>query len=190
MHTKFSICSAAAALIGAPPINTFDEGTDVAQKAKETYDVCVESLLTKHPWNFAKEYAVIERDVEEPEAKWDARYNWPNDCLEIRCVYVQDIPIDYEVLGRTVLCNAVNTDTVVAEYTLNIAPSEWPAYFVECVVEKMTSYLASGHAERAALAKVWLDNHNGISLPFARTADSQKQTAARMPRSRRLIGRR
>lgn len=186
--TKFSICSAASALIGGPPVNDFEQGSDIAQKCKQLYESGVEELLTRHPWQFCKRWAVIERNSETPALKWDALYDMPNDCLEIRSVWINDRAIEYEVLGRGVYCNAVDTDEVVAEYTARAAEADWPPMFVMCMTYRMTGYLASGHAERAALAKTWMDELEGNQLPLTRHADSMKQTTQKMPPSRRLIG--
>jgi hypothetical protein len=186
--TKFSICSRASALIGGPPVNDFESGSDIAQKCKQLYEGGVEEMMTRHPWQFCKRWTAIERNPETPALKWSALYNFPNDCLEIRSVWVNDAPIDYEVLGRGVYCDAVETDIVVAEYTIRAAEYDWPPMFSTCMVYRMTGYLSSGHAERASLAKIWLDELELNQLPLTRHADAMKQPTQKMPKSRRLIG--
>lgn len=188
--TKFSICSAASALIGGPPVNDFEQGSDIAQKCKQLYEQAATNLLTMHPWQFNKQWAVMERHPDAPLTKWDAQYNFPNDCLEIRTVLVNDLPIDYECLGRAVFCNAVETDEVVIEYSRRADEADWPPAVVTVMIEFMTGFLASGHAERAALAKTWVDHADIVSLPLARHGDAQKITTRKMPGSKRLIGRR
>lgn len=178
MATDLTIINAAATRTGSDPISSLSDGSPVAQIASNNYEDAVKTELALYPWKRATKIVQIDRldpDVEgDPPEPWTAAYELPSDLIEIRTVKVSGYPIDYEIHGNTVLCDAAEGDEVILHYIWRVPESGWPAWFREGMIRRMEAMFLRGVGERAneALAR---DEAAKESFAMARNRDSQQQ---------------
>lgn len=178
--SDLTVINAAATRTGNDPVTALaSDGGPVAKIALNNYEDAVKTELALYPWKRATKIEQIDRidpDVHgAPPEPWTAAYQLPNDLIEIRTVKVVGCPIDYEVHGQTVLCNAAEADEVILHYIWLVPESAWPPWFREGMIRRLEAMFLRGVGERAneALAR---DKAALDSFALARNRDSQSQT--------------
>jgi hypothetical protein len=178
--SDFSVINAAATRTGNDPITAIaSDSTPVAKIALNNYEDAVKTELALYPWKRATKIVQLDRldpDVEgDPPSPWTAAYQQPTDLIEIRSVKVSGYPINYEVHGDTILCDAVEADEVILHYIWRVPESQWPAWFREGMIRRLEAMFLRGVGERANEAKA-RDAAANDSFALARNRDSQSQT--------------
>lgn len=177
--TDISICSAALTRIGAQPMSGFDDGDTAAAVAAANYPIVAENALSEYRWRFATKNFTLNLLDETPDLPWTQAWEWPADALLIHTVIdSQGNQVSYEIQGTQILTTSASDPEVIYAYA--VEESAWPPYFVELITCRMAAIFAAGVAEKADLAKLW-EERAEIQYRRARNADSQQQTAARLP---------
>lgn len=117
MDTDVSIASAASVLLGANPIQSFDEDTVEAQTAKVIYTSVYENLLSHRPWTFSREYKTPALITKEPSTGYKYAYQ-----LGRGVVKVLDLgsPVPYRLIRQREL----HTDVENPRVQVQIKPKE------------------------------------------------------------------
>lgn len=188
-NTAIKVCSRASILMGGSPITSFADGTAEADVCDAMYEDIARSSLTNTRWRFATTQAVLNRLVAAPTSRWDAAYQLPAGTLTVTAVTVNDYPIGFDTYGDKIYCNAVEADSVVADYIFRATEADWPSYFTVAVEYAMASVLAVSVARDASLAQM-LEQKASMAMMQARNRDSQRQTTKRLDTSRFIAQRR
>jgi hypothetical protein len=178
--SDLSVINAAATRTGNDPITAIASDTSpVAAIALNNYEESVKTELALYPWKRATKIAQIDRidpDVEgEPPEPWTAAYQLPPDLVEIRTVKLAGSPINYEVHGDKILCQAAEADEVILHYIWRVPETDWPPWFREGMIRRWEAILLRGVGERYNQADE-RDKAAGESFARARNRDSQSQT--------------
>jgi hypothetical protein len=193
MATDLSAINAALTRIGEAPLTSLSGSSVAAKITNENYERTVEAHLSVYPWKRAskiEQLARLDPDVEgEPPEPWTAAYQLPEDLTDIRVVKVGGRPIDYEVHGDTILCDAGESDEVILHYVWRAAEADWPPWFFEGIVRTMEGIYLRGIGERYREASV-RDDAAADWWRTAKNRDSQSQTARAPVRSGMLEARR
>lgn len=83
MTTKIKICSDASVLIGAAPIQSFEEDSVEAITCEASYDDIYENLLRYRPWTFAREFFEPALINKKPETGYKYAYLIPNTVVTV-----------------------------------------------------------------------------------------------------------
>lgn len=174
-----SILNAALTRVGENPITSLS-GTGVAEKiANQNYELLVEGELSLYPWKRASKIKQLSRldpdDAGDPPDPWTAAYQLPDDLTEIRTVKVAGLPIDYEVHGDVILCDAASSDEVILHYVWRAAEADWPAWFRLGMVMRCEAMFLRGIGERYREAQA-RDEAADEHFAKAKNRDSQSQT--------------
>lgn len=179
MATDLSVINAALTRTGNNPVTSLTAGSVAAIIANQNYENLVKAELANHPWKRASKIAQLARldpDVEgKPSEPWTAAYELPADLVDIRTVTVVGVPIDYEVQGETILCNADASDAVILHYVWRVGETSWPAWFREGVIRRCEAIFLRGIGERFREAEA-RDSAAEEQFAKARNRDSQSQT--------------
>lgn len=175
-----TVINAGATRTGSEPITQLSaDGGPVAAIALSNYENLVKAELANYPWKRATKIIQIDRiDPDEegdPPEPWTAAYQLPSDLVEIRTVKVSGYPINYEVHGDTILCNAAEDDEVILHYIWRVPESGWPAWFREGMIRRCEAMFLRGIGERYAQADT-RDKAAAEQFALARNRDSQSQT--------------
>lgn len=178
--SDLTVINAAATRTGNEPVSALTtSGGPVAALALNNYEDLVKAELSNYPWKRASKIAQLERldpdVVGEPPEPRTAAYQLPPDLVEIRTVKVSGYPIDYEVHGDKILCDAGEDDEVILHYIWRVTESDWPPWFREGVIRRMEAVFLRGIGERYREAQA-RDEAAQDQFATARNRDSQSQT--------------
>ena len=116
-----------------------DDQTKRAIIMRESYEPTSEFCQTVTNWLFNKTKAALNKLEAEPENRWSAAWQLPNDKLKIITVWP---PGRYEIQGKELLSN--NTDSIEIDYLRKIEEAFWPAWFTRYVVAELTMRTTRG----------------------------------------------
>lgn len=178
--SDLTVINAAATRTGSDPITTLaTDGTPVAKIALNNYEDSVKAELALYPWKRATKIGQLDRidpnTMGEPPEPWTAAYQLPTDLVDIRTVKVAGSPINYEVHGDKILCDALESDNVIMHYVWRVPESQWPPWFREGMIRRWEAILLRGVGERHNEADE-RDKAAADSFALARNRDSQSQT--------------
>ena len=114
--SALEVATNALYLIGADAITDFTEDTVEAKVANALYEDIVRTSFASFRWRFATTQSNLVRVSTAPKGKFDSSYNIPSSCITLIGVTVNDLPIDYDVYGNKVFCNATSNDTVLLDF--------------------------------------------------------------------------
>lgn len=121
MAIDVDIANLALDLIGSEgTLASLEDNTKEARLCLKHYDQSRQSILTKHPWKFAKELASLDTpEVTVPEFGYSNKFLLPGDCLLVRTVNNSDE--SWEVMGRYIHCDSSTADL---QYTKDVTDVE------------------------------------------------------------------
>ena len=169
--SEVQICSNALLLLGAKPINSFDDDSDRALLVSNLWPNALEAILRSHPWNCAIKRVALAPDAAAPAFDWSYQFTLPGDCLRVLSVGEKGVPVDYEIEGRKILSDE-NPLYLRHVYKNDDVPS-WDALLVQAAEAYMAMTCAYPITKSAsmleAMTSLW-----GEKLRQARTIDGQE----------------
>ncbi len=175
--------------MGGSPIASFEDGTVEADVCDAMYEDVARAALTNTRWRFATNQSTLTRLASAPTGRFDAAYQLPATMLMLNAITVADFPIEYDIYGDKAYCNAVDTDTVIADYIFRANEANWPPYFTIAVEFSMAAVLAISVARDASLGGL-MEQKANLYMMQARRLDSQQQTTRKLNTSRFIAQRR
>lgn len=168
--TAVEICANALVRLGATPIQSFTEGTDIATSCDNIYKMKAAYMLAIYPWRFTKKFAQLSRLTASPTAQWKYQFNLPADKLTagLPTVFISSSvssrPIQaYTIIGDVLMCDE---DTLWVEYQADVDESEWAPYFTELMVSVMMVELSFLITDNASLRQELTTMTYGIPSEF------------------------
>jgi hypothetical protein len=178
--SDLSIINSAATRTGNDPVTAIrSDAGPVAAIALNNYEDSVKTELALYPWKRASKIAQLTRIdatvMGDPPEPWTAAYQLPDDLIDVRTLTLSGYPIDYEVHGTKVLCDAAEADEVILHYVWRVPESQWPPWFREGMIRRWEAILLRGIGERHREAAE-RDKAAEEQFAKARNRDSQSQT--------------
>lgn len=168
--TKVSICNEALSMIGAKPIQSFDDNIDNARRCASIYDSTRRALLRMHPWSFAKERVQLAPVSTHPAFGYAHAFPLPKDFIRLW----DSGQYEYEIEGRHILAN---TNLINLIYVSDQDNEElWDSLFSEAMALYLVNKLAkpiTGSQSEADSAWQKLQN----MLKQARAINGQERPA-------------
>ncbi len=188
-NSDIDISSRALVLIGANPITSFEDGSTEATVASNMYEDIAQAALLNTRWRFTTDQAVMNRLSEEPTGRYDAAYQIPSASIMAHAVTINDNPIQYQIYGNKVYCDAGISDELVIDYSYRSHEVDWPAYFILAVEYSLASIFAVAIARDTSLANMF-EQKALMAMAKARGLDAQQHTNLRLNTSRFINQRR
>jgi len=137
-YSAVRICNSALTMLGASHISALTEANEQASACNAMYEPCIDELLGRHDWVFAKGYSELSRlsDLHETEAY---QFQLPSDCLRPLRLYGYSAgsqPLWF-VEGDYLICSETSVTLV---YTKKI---EDPSMFSDGFAQAAASLLAA-----------------------------------------------
>lgn len=183
--TDIALTKQALARLGEYGIDSFDEGTDLANTANQIVPSTVRWLLTMHPWRFTMTKARLARLADAPLNEWTWQHALPPDRLMVRAIRTSGTagapPLrEYEIFGNRV---ASHHEDLWCDYQQEQDPATWPAYFYQLALTALAAELAVPIGAGTTAAQLFhqkafgtpSEAMNGGLMRQARTQDSQQQ---------------
>jgi len=144
--TAVEICANALVRLGAQPIQSFTDGTDVATFCNTIYTQKKKYVLSSYPWRFSMKFIQLSRNTTAPAIKWTYQYTLPADRVQggFPEVYTSSSvgarPIRaHEIVGNKLM---TNESAIYVKYQYNVDESLWAEYFTELMINIMKVELA------------------------------------------------
>lgn len=144
--TSVQICANALVRLGATPITSFDDGTDVATFCQTIYNQKKKFILSSYPWQFSFKFAQLSRQTATPSMQWEYQYTLPADRIMtgFPAVYTDDDVGARPIREFAIVGNVLMSDepTLYVKYQYDVDESLWPEYFTELMINIMKVELA------------------------------------------------
>lgn len=153
-NTGVSVCSNALLMLGAQPINDFNENNDRARLAANLYPGVRDALLREHPWNCAIKRVLLAPDVVKPAFGYRHSFTLPADYLRVLSVGELGERLEYLIEGRSLLANV---SSIKLRYVFqNTDISTYDAILVNLLELAMASKLAYAITQSTSMAQARL----------------------------------
>lgn len=166
--SEVQICSNALLLLGAQPINSFDDEFDRAVLVSNLWPNALEAILRAHPWNCAIRRVALAPDAVAPAFEWPYAFTLPGDCLRILTIGEEGEFPSYTLEGRKILSDE-NPLKLRFVYRNEDIPS-WDSLLVQAAEAYMAMTCAYPITKSAsmfqAMTALWAEKLKG-----ARTVD-------------------
>lgn len=162
MSDPVKICSAAAVLLGAKPVQSLEDDTDLSRIFANLYDRKKKALMSKYPWSFLMESRYLTRLAAAPIRGWKYAFVIPGDALAgAPHAVFSDVTRklgkkEYKIEGKRVLCDSPE---LWGEFIINRTESEWPEYFQELMIHIIASDVALAVTDQQSIA----DHHYQVA---------------------------
>ena len=168
MASMVDICSNALLMLGASPLNAFDEDSDRARLAANLWPVIRDMVLRSHPWNCAIKRVQLAPETGKPAFGWQRQFVLPADCLRVLNVANRH---EYELEGRFILANAM---VLNLRYVFrNEVVGSWDSLLVHAMTACMRVAFAYPVTEKTTLEQLVTQTLQPI-LKQARAIDGQE----------------
>lgn len=121
LTTPLEICNLALVPLQMRGIQSFDDGSEKAEKCKATFYPVTRQVLRGFPWNVAKQYASLDAAAGASGSGYAYQYLLPNDYLFLR--EVKDALYPYEIAGGYILTDNPAPLSIVYTRDLLIDPT-------------------------------------------------------------------
>lgn len=156
-ETVLAIGNQALALLGAQPVQTVDEGTDLASTVLAVAPGTLRHCLTAHPWRCTIAQRRLPRVLEPPLAGWRYAYRVPVDVLAVRRLAVSALPGAAALKAFTIQKDTVLTDVDEVWADVQVEPplAQWPAHLVAFARAALAADLALAITASNSDAELW-----------------------------------
>lgn len=176
MSTKVSICSSALLQLGKSPINSFEEGTDLARLCANLYPTERDSILREHNWNCCIKMVVLAPLVTVPVSRFSAQFALPGDfirLISVNDIYVGQAPQTefFKLMGRNILAAG---KALLIEYVYrNEVEATWDSKLIELMTARMLWKMAYPVTQSTSLRDELKSEYVALAK-MARSIDSQE----------------
>lgn len=186
-NSPVSICSNALLMLGAQPINDFNENNDRARLAANLYPSVRDALLREHPWNCAIKRVLLAPDAIKPVFDYQHSFTLPADYLRVLSVVDNaNFYIDYKIESRQIVANA---SSIKLRYIFqNEDITTYDSELVNLLELAMASKLAYAITQSSSLAQFRLQEYQ-LALKSAKAINGQEYPPQTFGESELLIRR-
>lgn len=155
--TILTLGNQALALLGAQPVQTVDEGTELAATLLAVAPVTLRHGLTAHPWRCTLAQCRLPRVLEPPLAGWRHAYRLPVEVLALRRLTVSAQPGAAALKTFAMQHDTVLTDVEELWADVQIEPplAQWPAHLVAFARAALAADLALAVTASNSDAELW-----------------------------------
>lgn len=175
MSGKHEICNLALTLLGAEPIQSFEDGSNEGTYCANVYETAVRQVLEDHPWNFAEQVVSLATDAEPYRPDFAFSYNLPTGCIAPRGLLTPDgrpSCYKYKISGNK-LCTDQPDAWLV--FTARAPEQLFSPKFRTALSKYLAHLLAGPITESEAKMREWYAVYRE-ELTIARNRDSQKDS--------------
>ena len=164
-----SICSNALLLLGAKPINDFNEDSDRALLAANLYPLFSRAVLRSHLWNCCIRRVALAPLVDAPVFDFSYQFSLPDDWVRTLQVGQYGAEVDFRTEGRKLLSDQ---NPLYLRYIAHVSEGDWD----DLLVHTMTLGMAAAMAYAITKSTAVVDDTTRkaqIALRQAQAVDGQ-----------------
>ncbi len=169
-----ALASRALIRIGAAPITSFDDGTATSEVAGALFAPVRDALLSAYAWSFATGQIELTKLGTPPIADYNNAYQLPGDYLRAMSAGVgtRGRGLNYRI-SRGAL--HTNSDSVVLTYVFRPEEEEFPPYFDQALIARLSAEFVIPITESTSRAEVGFRLAEA-EFKRARQIDAQQDT--------------
>lgn len=171
--SKTMIINKALILAGAAPVTDIDDGSNSADILSRLYEIALKSVLSECKWNFATKRYSLPTNSTATLSFYDVGqtiiYDRPTDIVKI--FGTNDDSAKWREEGDYIVSDMSGLCLRYVYFIEDV--TKFPIFFVEALVDKLASDIAYMVVNSATLAEGLLKKYKDISLPRARSMNSQ-----------------
>jgi hypothetical protein len=183
MASQIQIVNMALHQLGAVRITSMTDDSDEARVATDIWDICRDSVLVDHNWNFATRRATLAELSTTPDFGYDHQFILPTDCLRVLGMPGADSIAEYKYRVETVLVGAQQyrvllTDETACEieYIARITDTTlFHPKFVDALAARLAADMAMKITESRNKEKLAWEKYK-MTLVDARSVDAMEGT--------------
>ena len=183
--SDIAICNRALDMLGADPIVSFDDATQVGRLCKRNYEPVRDAVLRAYPWNPAIRRAALPALAEAPAWGFAFQYALPEGPEPLCCLRVLTIEsesagqaAEYRIEGRRILSDegAPLRILYIAQIT---DPTRFGPLLADAIAARLAAELAYPLTASTSLGQAMGQSYRD-KLAEARAIDAQEGTAGRL----------
>lgn len=183
--SDIAICNRALDMLGADPIVSFDDATQVGRLCKRNYEPVRDAVLRAYPWNPAIRRAALPALAEAPAWGFSFQYALPEGPEPLCCLRVLSIEsenagraTEYRIEGRRILSDegAPLRILYIAQIT---DPTRFGPLLADAIAARLAAELAYPLTASTSLGQAMGQSYRD-KLIEARAIDAQEGTAGRL----------
>ncbi len=169
-----ALCARALIRIGAAPITGFDDGTAESEIAGALYGSTRDALLSAYPWTFASGQVALTQLETPPLADYGFAFGLPNDFLRAISAGsgTKGRGLNYRIAQGALHTNA---SAVVLTYVYRPDESEFPPYFDQALIARLSAEFTIPITENTSRAEAYFRLAES-EYERARQIDAQQDT--------------
>jgi hypothetical protein len=153
LYDKLSVINSALTRTGENLVGAEGDGSPEWITASDAYETELPLLIEAHSWGFGKTTATLTRTGSSPIPGFSDRFAKPAGCLHVLQVWVNDLPVDYDIADNQIQCSAAGAAPVALYLQRPATPDQWPEGFVEVLRLRVMSWIYRGLKEDPATAE-------------------------------------
>lgn len=173
MESKIKIASDALVLIGASPLQSFDDDTVEAMAVNAVYDNTYESMLSEINWSFAKDVLQLKQLTNKPDYGYKYCYRIAGEVIKVINLN-NKMNSDYKLRNRREIHTNEQLSTITA--LVKIPEEELPSDFVLALKFNLAALLAPIVTDNTTASDRFM-NMAKVQMGKARVRDAQQQPA-------------
>jgi hypothetical protein len=175
-YTTIALLNKALVLCGAASINAITDDTPNARALNAIYDISRKSILTECKWTFSTTRSTLST-VATTTIAWfhiEEGYVYTRPSAALRIWEMSDCQAIWREEYGYIISNTANLG---AKYCMDHSEvGVWPPKFVEAFIDKLCSDICFMILNSASKAESFLSKYQKVSLPQAKTENSQTGT--------------
>lgn len=173
---EVSICNSALSKVGGARIIALSDDSVEGRVCNEQYVKIRDEMLSGHPWNFAKQRAVLASSTTAPVYEYTYAYPLPFDCLRVLSMEL-DTDFPWQVESGILLTD--NGTANVLYVKREVLTGRYSATFREALATQLAADISYALTQNAAL-KDRLQKDADMKLRLARSFNGQESNGNRV----------
>jgi len=170
MTSAVSICSNALSMLGADPINSFEDSGDQPRLCANLYGSVRDDVLRAHNWNCATKRVILAPLATAPAFDFTAQFQLPGDWLRTIQVGRKGCPIQYRTEGKRILAD--ETQLPLVYLYRNEVEASWSANLIHVMELAMAAKIAYAVTKSTSMRDSMRDEF-ARELKVAKAIDGQ-----------------
>ena len=175
-YSTVALCNNALVLCGASPITSLTEDSANARALNAVYEIARKSILTECKWTFSTTRTTI-ATVATTTIAWfydEESYVYTRPSAALRIWGMSDIYALWREEGSYLISDTAGLGAIFTFDQSDV--SLWPPKFVAAFMDKLCSEVCYMILNSIQKAEAFLSKYEKISLPAAKTENSQTGT--------------
>lgn len=170
--SEVQVCSNALLMLGAQPINDFDDEGDRVTLVSNLWANARDAVLRSHPWNCAVKRVSLAPDVAIPPFEYAYQFAIPGECLRILSIGEEGEHFRYRIEARKIVMD--DSECNLRYIFRNEDVTTWDSLLVSAM-EAYMAMLCAYPLTKSPTQRSEMEKQYAFQLRQARTVDGLEE---------------